>query len=291
MRSGVGIDELHRRGHPARCRRRGRHRRPRSRRWSPAGWPAADRAPRSAGPRRSACTAAVRCRICCVDALRCSGARISHTSHRTPWSVRDSTDLVVLTDYLVADPRLVRDLHDAGVPHLPVRVRDGAGLVGPMVIPGRDQSAWHALTCTAATATRPGRRWPRSCATPSAPPTGRPCWPPRRWRWARCRRRHQGGPRGGDRWTDAPPATLSTTLEFDVGAGSIVARRWPRHPRAHVDNDVAHISARHCSASSWMMGCVADIKRGGVARNAKLASLAGRDCRPRGAGLRQTTDR
>jgi hypothetical protein len=45
-------------------------------------------------------------------------------------------DLVVLTDYLVADPRMVRDLHSQGVPHLPVRVRDGTGLVGPLVIPG-----------------------------------------------------------------------------------------------------------------------------------------------------------
>jgi hypothetical protein len=47
-----------------------------------------------------------------------------------------AVDLVVLTDYLVADPRLVRDLHSQGVPHLPVRVRDGTGLVGPLVIPG-----------------------------------------------------------------------------------------------------------------------------------------------------------
>ena len=29
-----------------------------------------------------------------------------------------------------------RDLHSRGVPHLPVRVRDGIGLVGPLVIPG-----------------------------------------------------------------------------------------------------------------------------------------------------------
>jgi hypothetical protein len=41
----------------------------------------------------------------------------------------------VLSDYLVADPRMVRDLHTEGVPHLPVRVRDGTGLVGPLVIP------------------------------------------------------------------------------------------------------------------------------------------------------------
>jgi hypothetical protein len=45
-------------------------------------------------------------------------------------------DLVVLSDYLVADPRMLRDLHSRGVPHLPVRVRDGIGLVGPLVIPG-----------------------------------------------------------------------------------------------------------------------------------------------------------
>jgi hypothetical protein len=37
---------------------------------------------------------------------------------------------------LVADPRMVRDLHSKGVPHLAVRVRDGTGLVGPLVIPG-----------------------------------------------------------------------------------------------------------------------------------------------------------
>jgi hypothetical protein len=44
--------------------------------------------------------------------------------------------LVVLSDYLVADPRMVRDLHSQGVPHIAVRVRDGTGLVGPLVIPG-----------------------------------------------------------------------------------------------------------------------------------------------------------
>lgn len=40
----------------------------------------------------------------------------------------------MLADWLAADPRLLRDLHIARVPHLPVRVRDGTGLVGPLVI-------------------------------------------------------------------------------------------------------------------------------------------------------------
>jgi hypothetical protein len=38
--------------------------------------------------------------------------------------------------------------------------------------------------------------------------------------------------RGDDVGTSAEwPPTLDTTLEFDVNAGAIVARRWSRHPR------------------------------------------------------------
>lgn len=71
-----------------------------------------------------------------VEALRCSGARIAHSSQPHAGVSATDTDLVVLADYLVADPRLVRDLHSQGVAHMPVRVRDGTGLVGPLVIPG-----------------------------------------------------------------------------------------------------------------------------------------------------------
>ena len=67
-----------------------------------------------------------------TEGLRCSGARVGQTSHANAVGV----DLVVLADALAADPRLVRDLQNARVPNLPVRVRDGAGLVGPLVIPG-----------------------------------------------------------------------------------------------------------------------------------------------------------
>lgn len=71
-----------------------------------------------------------------VEALRCSGARIAHSSQPHATVSATAVDLVVLSDYLVTDPRMVRDLHTRGVPHLPVRVRDGIGLVGPLVIPG-----------------------------------------------------------------------------------------------------------------------------------------------------------
>ena len=72
-----------------------------------------------------------------VEALRCSGARISvHSSQAHAAISSAGVDLVVLSDSPVADPRMVRELHSRGVPHLAVRVRDGTGLVGPLVIPG-----------------------------------------------------------------------------------------------------------------------------------------------------------
>ena len=71
-----------------------------------------------------------------VEALRCSGARIAQSSQPHATVSHAAVHLVILSDSLVADPRMVRDLHSRGVPHLPVRVRDGTGLVGPLVIPG-----------------------------------------------------------------------------------------------------------------------------------------------------------
>ncbi len=72
-----------------------------------------------------------------AEALRCSGARVARSSQPHAAVAAGAVDLVVLSDYLVADdPRMVRDLHGQGVAHLPVGVRDGTGLVGPLVIPG-----------------------------------------------------------------------------------------------------------------------------------------------------------
>jgi hypothetical protein len=71
-----------------------------------------------------------------VEALRCSGARVAHCSQPHAAVSPDAVDLVVLSDYLVADPRMVRELDARAVPHLPVRVRDAFGLVGPLVIAG-----------------------------------------------------------------------------------------------------------------------------------------------------------
>jgi hypothetical protein len=71
-----------------------------------------------------------------IEGLRCSGARVKHSSQPHAAVTAAEADLVVLSDNLIADPHMLRDLHSQGVAHLAVRVRDGVGLVGPLVIPG-----------------------------------------------------------------------------------------------------------------------------------------------------------
>jgi len=165
-----------------------------------------------------------------ASALRCSGAHITQSS-RTHAAAAKATDLAVLADFLVSDPRVVRDLHAAKVPHLPVRVRDGVGLVGPLVIPGvtsclgcadlhrsdRD-AAWPAVAAqlrdTVGNADRATVLATAALALNQVD------------RVVRAVRRGDHVTR-----TSEPPPTLDATLEFDVNVGSIVARRWSRHPR------------------------------------------------------------
>lgn len=167
-----------------------------------------------------------------AGALRCSGARVRHSSRNHAAVRPGSTDLVVLSDYLVADPQVVRDLHDARVPHLPVRIRDGTGLVGPLVIPGLTSC----LQCADLHRSDRDAAWPAVAA----------------------QLRHAVGnadratvlataalalnevtrvieavsrSAGDTRLSGDPPPTLDTTLEFDVRTGSTTSRRWSRHPR------------------------------------------------------------
>jgi bacteriocin biosynthesis cyclodehydratase domain-containing protein len=163
------------------------------------------------------------------EALRCSGARIARSSQPHAAVSPDAVDLVVLSDNLVADPRLVRDLHSHGVPHLAVRVRDGTGLVGPLVIPGvtsclscadrhrsdRD-AAWPAIAAqlrdTVGVADRATLLATAALALSQVN------------RVIAAVRGHEVIPDPG------PPQALNATLEFDLNAGSIVARQWTRHP-------------------------------------------------------------
>jgi bacteriocin biosynthesis cyclodehydratase domain-containing protein len=190
-----------------------------------------------AAPRRSIRSASIRIHgrgplsDLLASALRCSGARIKHSSLRHAAVTADTTDLVVLSDSLVSDPRMLRELHAARIPHLPVRVRDGGGLVGPLVLPGvtsclrcadlhrSDRDAgWPAVAAqlrdTVGTADRATVLATAALALNQVD-------------------RVIAAVRGGvtvDR-APHPPSTLDTTLEFDVSTGSTVARRWSRHPR------------------------------------------------------------
>jgi len=160
-----------------------------------------------------------------MEGLRCSGARVRHTSQPHAVVASAEADLVVLADSLVVDPRMQRELHSQGVAHLAVRVRDGVGLVGPLVIPGvtsclgcadlhrRDRdAAWPAVAAqlrdTVGVADRATLLATAALALSQV-------------------NRVIGAVRGSE---SEPPASLNATLEFDVHAGSIVARHWPRHP-------------------------------------------------------------
>ncbi|MEB4211766.1 cyclodehydratase [Mycobacterium sp. 94-17] len=163
-----------------------------------------------------------------TESLRRSGARIAHSSQPHAAVTAHDVDLVVLSDFLVADPRMVRDLHSQAVAHLLVRVRDGIGLVGPLVIPGvtsclgcadlhrRDRDAAWPVICAQlretvgvadratvlATAALALSQVNRVIAAVHGQATAEP----------------------------GPPQTLNATLEFDLHRGTIVTRQWAKHP-------------------------------------------------------------
>ncbi len=164
-----------------------------------------------------------------VETLRCSGARVARSSQPHAAVSPEAVDLVVLSDYLVADPRLVRELHAQGVAHLPVRVRDGTGLVGPLVIPG----VTSCLSCADLHRRDRDAAWPAICAQlrETVGVADRATLLATAALALSQVNRVIAAVRGQEAHTDSrPPQTLDATLEFDLNAGTIVARRWTRHP-------------------------------------------------------------
>jgi bacteriocin biosynthesis cyclodehydratase domain-containing protein len=162
-----------------------------------------------------------------ADGLRCSGARVGTSAHAA--GAAAGVDLVVLADALAADPRLVRDLHGAGVPHLPVLVRDGAGVVGPLVIPGLTSC----LTCADLHRTDRDPAWP-ALAAQLRDVVGTADRPTLLATAALALGQLQqiiAAVRGIGSASPAPaPATLNASVEVDVATHTIRARRWVRHP-------------------------------------------------------------
>lgn len=163
-----------------------------------------------------------------ASALRCSSARVRRSAQPYAAAVPDRTDLVVLADYLIAEPRVVRELHRSGVAHLPVRVRDGAGLVGPLVIPG----VTSCLQCADLHRSDKDAAWPAVAAqlrgaVGSATRATLLATAALALRQVDLVIRAVGD--AAERAPEPPP-TLNTTLELDVDGYSIIARRWSRHP-------------------------------------------------------------
>jgi len=141
-----------------------------------------------------------------------------------PPPARSVPDLAVLADER-PDPVLVGALHRDGVPYLRVALRDGRGVVGPLVLPGRtaclrclDRHAedtepwWPALVD--ALAGRAGAADPVCAAATAAFATGQALM------------LLEGLGAG------APPAAaLGAVLDLDVAAGTVTRRPCAPHPR------------------------------------------------------------
>lgn len=161
-----------------------------------------------------------------VPMLQCSGARLTHTSSANASAGADM-DLVILSDYLASDPHLLRELRVAGVPHLAVRVRDGSGLVGPLVVPG----VTSCLTCADLHRADRDSAWPAvamqlrdvigNADRPTVLATAALALSQIQRIIVAVRDETHAG---------APPATLGTTLEVDVSANTITRRHWVKHP-------------------------------------------------------------
>jgi bacteriocin biosynthesis cyclodehydratase domain-containing protein len=164
-----------------------------------------------------------------VDALRCSAARVCQTSHANAVGSTTGFDLVVLADYLVTDPRFIRELHHASIPHLPVRVRDGTGMVGPLVVPGITSC----LTCADLHRSDHDSAWPAVAAQlrDMVGNADRPVLLATAALALGQLYRIIAGVRGSAEKPEAPPATLDATLEVDLNSNTIRTRRWTRHPR------------------------------------------------------------
>ncbi len=132
--------------------------------------------------------------------------------------LRSRPDLVVLADE-TPDPATVDGLRASGVAHLAVRLRDGVGIVGPLVYPGRTAC----LGCLDRTRSDLDPRWPAVAAQLAgragiADPAAVTA---------------TGGlavAQAVAAIENGHPATLGATLELDVGNGSLRRRLWTTHP-------------------------------------------------------------
>ncbi|WP_312878459.1 TOMM precursor leader peptide-binding protein [Lentzea indica] len=143
-----------------------------------------------------------------------SGVRLEHHA-----------DLTVLAATLVPDPNLVNALMASRTPHLAVRVREGVGIVGPLVLPGRTSC----LNCADLHRADHDPAWPAIAAQLAGKPastdvlfaTGTAALAVAQILESLIY------VRGRDL---APPPVLNATVELDLAAGVAERRSWYPHP-------------------------------------------------------------
>ncbi|WP_280381246.1 TOMM precursor leader peptide-binding protein [Nocardia wallacei] len=155
--------------------------------------------------------------------VRRSGLRPSRSRDLTPGEgVGRDADVVVLADALVPEPHLVNDLVLRRIPHLQVRIRDGRGVVGPLVLPGGTSC----LRCADLTRRDLDAEWPHLAAQLlDRIGYGSPAMIAAT---AALALRDLELILAGA--ADTPPRTLDTTLELDPDTHHIHRRTWSPHP-------------------------------------------------------------
>ena len=175
-------------------------------------------------------------------ASRAAVARLVPGVRTGPPPLRLVPDLVVLADE-IPQPVVLTALHADAVAHLPVRLRDGIGVVGPLVLPGRStclscielqraaQDEEWALAAAQLVGTA-GRADPSCVAATVGLAT------------AQALAALDGAGPG--------PPTLDATLELDTTAGTLHRREWSADPECHCRAASAPGGPHHGRATSAM---------------------------------------
>ncbi|GEL18654.1 TOMM precursor leader peptide-binding protein [Pseudonocardia asaccharolytica] len=146
---------------------------------------------------------------------------------RTTRRARSAPDLIVLADALTVEPATARSLTAAGVEHLHVRLRDGRGVVGPLVLPGRSAC----LECLERRRAEHDPSWPAIATQLDGVRGGAD--PPTAVATAGLATAQALAAVDGPAAGPVAPAAVDATLELDVAAGTLIRRTWAVCPDCH----------------------------------------------------------
>lgn len=139
-----------------------------------------------------------------------------------------SPELVVLTDAVVPTPEVVEQLMCERQPHLPVRFRDGTGVVGPLVLPGRTAC----LRCADLHRTDLDPHWPRVSNQLAGKVGGADPASTHATAALATAQVLRAVQYGGKR-----PPLWNATVELDLCEGATRRRHWHPHPRCGCCSD------------------------------------------------------